>query len=79
VDLGGDRYEVIVRGGGSMVVKPLRAGMIGESWMNEVGSLHVGLLPDHVRAHVHVHVHAMGGHARHVRGRVIVVDVRIWH
>jgi hypothetical protein len=58
-----------------MVVKPLRAVMTFESWMNEVGSLHVGLLPDHV----HVHVHAMGGHARHVRGRVIVVDAQIWH
>jgi hypothetical protein len=58
-----------------MVVEPLRGVVICESWMNEVGSLHAGLLPDHV----HVHVHAMGDHAHHVLGRVIVVDVRIWH
>lgn len=64
---------MIVRASGSMVVKPLRGVVIGESWMNEVGSLHVDPLLDHV------HVHAVGGHARHVRGRVIVADAQIWH
>ena len=54
-----------------MVVKPLRAVVIGEFWMNGVGSLHVGLRPGRVR------VHALGDHARRVRGRVIVADVRI--
>ena len=33
----------------------------------------MGLLP----GHAHAQVHALGGRARHVRGRVIVADVRI--